>query len=143
MAQAASDHRMPILFTWPILEVDLLRSTVYHAPAGVGSIPANPDAQNVPPFRRWRLEMKLSPFYHAPQAVPVFCAMFAILVLCSVHATHGQFCWSNIATSITDMEIFVLLPEQHTIMCSTFFLWAVLRLTTLAISYKHPADTAH
>ncbi len=28
---------------------------------GVGSIPANPDAQNVPSFRRWRFEMKLSP----------------------------------------------------------------------------------
>jgi hypothetical protein len=31
--------------------------------AGVGLIPANPDAQNVPSFRRWRLEMKLSPFF--------------------------------------------------------------------------------
>jgi hypothetical protein len=31
--------------------------------AGVGSIPANPDARNVPSFRRWRFEMKLSPFY--------------------------------------------------------------------------------
>jgi hypothetical protein len=31
--------------------------------AGVGSIPANSDAQNVPSFRRWRFEMKLSPFY--------------------------------------------------------------------------------
>ncbi len=30
--------------------------------AGVGSIPANPDARNVPSFRRWRLEMKLNPF---------------------------------------------------------------------------------
>jgi hypothetical protein len=30
--------------------------------AGVGSIPANPDARNVPSFRRWRFEMKLSPF---------------------------------------------------------------------------------
>ena len=29
---------------------------------GVGSIPANPDAQNVPSFCRWRFEMKLSPF---------------------------------------------------------------------------------
>ncbi len=36
----------------------------YPAPlgrAGVGSIPANPDALNVPSFRRWRFEMKLSP----------------------------------------------------------------------------------
>ena len=30
--------------------------------AGVGSIPANSDAQNVPSVRRWRFEMKLSPF---------------------------------------------------------------------------------
>ncbi len=30
--------------------------------ASVGSIPANSDAQNVPSFRRWRLERKLSPF---------------------------------------------------------------------------------
>ncbi len=30
---------------------------------GVGSIPANSDAQNVPSFRRWRFEMKLSPFF--------------------------------------------------------------------------------
>ncbi len=30
--------------------------------AGVGSIPANPDARNVPSIRRWRFEMKLSPF---------------------------------------------------------------------------------
>ncbi len=29
--------------------------------AGMGSIPANSDAQNVPSFRRWRFEMKLSP----------------------------------------------------------------------------------
>ncbi len=29
--------------------------------AGVGSIPANSDAQNVPSFCRWRFEMKLSP----------------------------------------------------------------------------------
>ncbi len=38
----------------------------YPAPmgrAGVGSIPANPDARNVPSFRRWRFEMKLSPFF--------------------------------------------------------------------------------
>ncbi len=36
----------------------------YPAPlgaGGVGSIPANSDAQNVPSFRRWRFEMKLSP----------------------------------------------------------------------------------
>ncbi len=31
--------------------------------AGVGSIPANSDAQNVPSFRRWRFEVKLSPLY--------------------------------------------------------------------------------
>jgi hypothetical protein len=30
--------------------------------AGVGSIPASSDAQNVPSFRRWRFELKLSPF---------------------------------------------------------------------------------
>jgi hypothetical protein len=30
--------------------------------AGVGSIPANSDAQNVPSFRRWRFEVKLSLF---------------------------------------------------------------------------------
>jgi hypothetical protein len=29
----------------------------------VGSIPANSNAQNVPSFRRWRVEMKLSPFF--------------------------------------------------------------------------------
>jgi hypothetical protein len=34
--------------------------------AGVGSIPANSDAQNVPSFRRWRFEMKLSPFNFHP-----------------------------------------------------------------------------
>jgi hypothetical protein len=31
----------------------------------MGSIPANPDAQNVPSFRRWRFEMKLSPFFES------------------------------------------------------------------------------
>jgi hypothetical protein len=30
---------------------------------GVGSIPANSDAQNVPSFCRWRFETKLSPFF--------------------------------------------------------------------------------
>jgi hypothetical protein len=30
--------------------------------AGVGSTPANSDAQDVPSFRRWRFEMKLSHF---------------------------------------------------------------------------------
>ncbi len=36
----------------------------YPAPleaGGVGLIPANSDAQNVPSFRRWRFAMKLSP----------------------------------------------------------------------------------
>jgi hypothetical protein len=33
--------------------------------AGVGSIPANPDTQNVPSFRRWRFEMKLSPLIYS------------------------------------------------------------------------------
>ena len=40
----------------------------YPAPlgaGGVGSIPANPDALNVPSFRRRRFEMKLSPFFFA------------------------------------------------------------------------------
>jgi hypothetical protein len=32
---------------------------------GVGSIPANSDAQNVPSFRRLRFVMKLSPFLKA------------------------------------------------------------------------------
>jgi hypothetical protein len=31
--------------------------------AGVGSIPANSDAQKVPSFRLWRFEMKLSPLF--------------------------------------------------------------------------------
>jgi hypothetical protein len=31
--------------------------------AGVGSIPANFNAQNVSSFCRWRFEMKLSPFF--------------------------------------------------------------------------------
>jgi hypothetical protein len=38
----------------------------YPAPlgaGGVGSIPTNSDAQNVPSFRRWRFVMKLSPFF--------------------------------------------------------------------------------
>jgi hypothetical protein len=38
----------------------------YPAPlgaGGVGSIPANSNAQNVPSFRRWRFVMKLSPFF--------------------------------------------------------------------------------
>jgi hypothetical protein len=30
---------------------------------GVVSIPAHSDAHNVPSFRRWRFEMKLSPFF--------------------------------------------------------------------------------
>jgi hypothetical protein len=39
----------------------------YPAPlgaGGVGSIPSNSDAQNVPSFRRWRFEMKLGPFFY-------------------------------------------------------------------------------
>ncbi len=43
-----------------------VKAGVYPAPperAGVGSIPANPDAPNVPSFRRWRFEMKLGPFF--------------------------------------------------------------------------------
>jgi hypothetical protein len=39
----------------------------YPAPlgaGGVGSIPANSDALNVPSYRRWLFEMKLSPLYN-------------------------------------------------------------------------------
>ncbi len=35
--------------------------------AGVGSIPANSDAQDVPSFRRWRFEMKLGLFFLTKQ----------------------------------------------------------------------------
>jgi hypothetical protein len=43
----------------------------------VGSIPANSDAQNVPSFRRWRFEMKLSPFTH--QLYEVYSVSFFLL----------------------------------------------------------------
>ena len=45
----------------------------------MGSIPANSDAQNVPSFRRWRFEMKLSPFF------------FSVIVLCSNHKCDTWF----------------------------------------------------
>ncbi len=53
----------------------------YPAPlgaGGVGSIPANSDAQqNVPSFRRWRFEMKLSPFFFfAFQSLAVLPVLF-------------------------------------------------------------------
>jgi hypothetical protein len=48
-----------ILMCYPVGEGRIPCST---GAGGVGSIPANSDAQNVPSFRRWRFEMKLSPF---------------------------------------------------------------------------------
>jgi hypothetical protein len=45
------------------LNYSILTHTLPSGAGGVGSIPANPDAQNVPSFRRWRFEMKLSPFF--------------------------------------------------------------------------------
>jgi hypothetical protein len=51
-------HLLPTVAEWS-------RRT-YPAPlgaGGVGSIPANSDAQNVPSFRRWRFEIKLSPLH--------------------------------------------------------------------------------
>jgi hypothetical protein len=68
-----SDHRLAgcVLWSSPRLQcthwptvAEWSRRT-YPAPlgaGGVGSIPANSAAQNVPSFRRWRFEMKLSPF---------------------------------------------------------------------------------
>ncbi len=58
------------MVTWNVMPTvaEWSRRT-YPAPlgaGGVGSIPANPDAQNVPSFRRWRFEMKLSPFFVLP-----------------------------------------------------------------------------
>jgi hypothetical protein len=50
----------------PLLRKDSIYQRAYPAlkeRAGVGSIPANPDARNVPSFRRWRFEMKPSPFF--------------------------------------------------------------------------------
>jgi hypothetical protein len=38
--------------------------------AGVGSIPANSNALNVPSFRLWRFEMKLSPWFGLSRAWP-------------------------------------------------------------------------
>jgi hypothetical protein len=54
----------------------------------VGSIPANPDAQNVPSFRRWRFEMKLSPFLiagrriciHLAEQLPLYPGFLALVV---------------------------------------------------------------
>jgi hypothetical protein len=43
---------------------------------GVGSIPANSDAQNVPFFRRWRFEMKLSPYLK--QSIFLFIYIMAV-----------------------------------------------------------------
>ena len=43
----------------------------------MGSIPANSDAQNVPSFRRWRFEMKLSPFFFTYFA---YCSYICIIL---------------------------------------------------------------
>jgi hypothetical protein len=51
----------------PIYYSEMHARRAYPAPlgrAGVGSILANPDAQHVPSFRRWRFEMKLSPCFY-------------------------------------------------------------------------------
>jgi hypothetical protein len=52
-----------LIYTMPTV-AEWSRRT-YPAPlgaGGVGSIPSNSDAENVPSFRRWRFAMKLSPF---------------------------------------------------------------------------------
>ncbi len=56
---------------------------------GVGSIPAKTDAQNVPSFRRWRFEMKLSPFFASADFWSSMVAVVAVMedmgvVLCFV-----------------------------------------------------------
>ncbi len=58
-------NRLVILINLMPAVAERLRRA-YPAPlgrAGVGSIPANPDERSVPSFRRWRFEMKLSPFF--------------------------------------------------------------------------------
>jgi hypothetical protein len=53
--QQAAEHQVTV-------PPDLPQPNALLERAGVGSIPANPDEQNVPSFSRWRFEMKLSPF---------------------------------------------------------------------------------
>ena len=57
---------LPFVLAHPSLPAvaELVKADIPCSPGagGVGSIPANSDAQNVPSFRRWRFEMKLSTF---------------------------------------------------------------------------------
>ncbi len=70
----------------------------YPAPlgaGGVGSIPANSDTQNVPSFRLWRFEMKLSPFAAATAAAAaaaaaIAAAAAAVAVLAARGAAAGH-----------------------------------------------------
>ncbi len=52
---------------------------------GMGSIPANSDARNVPSFRRWRFEMKICPFFllhiHTQRSQPFFTSNQALSAL--------------------------------------------------------------
>jgi hypothetical protein len=72
-----SDEDEPILFyiAYTILHL------IYPAPlgaGGVGSIPANSDALNVPSFRRWRFVMKLSPLLYIISAYTILSYIYYI-----------------------------------------------------------------
>jgi hypothetical protein len=56
-------YRQLIIRLFPLPSWRKARIPCSSGAGGVGSIPANSDAQNVPSFRRWRFEMKLSPFF--------------------------------------------------------------------------------
>ena len=53
---------------------------------GVGSIPANSEAQNVQSFCRWRFEMKLGPFIMPPRVYAV--TIFLVTSTQKIHSGH-------------------------------------------------------
>ncbi len=71
--------------------------------AGVGSIPANSDALNVPSFRRWRFEKKLSSFYDIERYI------FDIGELKHRYRYHYS---STLTSKVCDLRYRIMIPSE-------------------------------
>ncbi len=96
--------------------------------AGLGLIPANSDAQNVPSFRRWRFEMKLSPPY-TRYIYQVYCFQVN-LNISSIYQVYTCPAGTlpNFDIEVRNLNIFMFRYSRHKLQYRRFENWLQYRV---------------
>jgi hypothetical protein len=118
---------------------------------GVGSIPANPDAQNLPSFRRWRFEMKLSPCAVAVSSIlgrlPLVLVGDTGTIPCEMRGESAKFPGASCDKTQSGEQLCPVMGNQAHTLTSVIITWESTNLNSTAapvclrpvVTYRRPA----